>query len=71
MTLRSLGLAATLGSSLCAQGPTFVSTLKPLFDLRATQVPRLLENGEVPDTYGAYGTTLPIDQLPAGDEKKR
>ena len=43
MTLRSLGLAATLGSALCAQGPKFVSTLKPLFDLRATQVPRLLE----------------------------
>ena len=43
MTLRSLGLTAVLCSTLCAQGPTFVSTLTPLLDLRATQVPRLLE----------------------------
>lgn len=43
MILRRLALSATLCSTLCAQGPTFVSTLTPLVDLRATQVPRLLE----------------------------
>ncbi|MGC6488336.1 MAG: hypothetical protein ACON4Z_11870 [Planctomycetota bacterium] len=54
-------------NGLAAKTPALLIELRPHQFHRAM----LLENGEVPDTYGDYGTTLSIDQLSAGDEKKR
>ena len=54
-------------NGLAAKTPALLIELRPHQFHRAM----LLENGEVPDTYGDFGTTLPIDQFPAGDEKKR